>query len=313
MKRLFTSSSTLWLCLVALMMMASQSAWAEYVKLTALDGTGGTGGEGYASLVDGKTSTKMGHSFDPTNPERANAYIVVKAAKAVVPDFYFLVTGGDTGSYPTRNWKKWNIYGGNFESDADAKRDVENFTGWTLIDERDGDPLPQANTASANFQFNNADGVTAYQYFWIEILESVQGSDIWLQMAEWGLGTYGDFEKYLDDLANATTGTDEPVVYTIIDGDRRDGSGEALEKLFDGDISTKWGMGLTAKNFGETTNGAFFIIKTSRAMAPTYYKLVTGTDMQAGTTVTGTAGRFMPWHRPMFRAMASLPAHPTSG
>ncbi|MBR6032657.1 MAG: hypothetical protein IKP36_11985 [Bacteroidaceae bacterium] len=278
MKRLFTSSSTLWLCLVALMMMASQSAWAEYVKLTALDGTGGTGGEGYASLVDGKTSTKMGHSFDPTNPERANAYIVVKAAKAVVPDFYFLVTGGDTGSYPTRNWKKWNIYGGNFESDADAKRDVENFTGWTLIDERDGDPLPQANTASANFQFNNADGVTAYQYFWIEILESVQGSDIWLQMAEWGLGTYGDFEKYLDDLANATTGTDEPVVYTIIDGDRRDGSGEALEKLFDGDISTKWGMGLTAKNFGETTNGAFFIIKTSRAMAPTYYKLVTGTD-----------------------------------
>ena len=282
MKRNFTSSSTLWSCFIALaMMMASQSAWAEYVKLTALSGTGGTGGEGYASLVDAKEGTKMGHSFDPSNPERAEAWIVVKAAKAVVPEFYFLVTGGDTGQYPTRNWKKWNIYGGNFESDADAVRgDINDPAagGWTLIDERDGDPLPQANTASANFQFNEADGTTAYQYFWIEILESVQGSDIWLQMGEWGLGTYGDFQKYLEDLANVETGTDEPVVYTIISGDRNDGSGEGLDKLFDGDISTKWGNGFNPKNFGATSGGAYFIVKTSRAIAPTYYKLVTGND-----------------------------------
>ena len=281
MKKVFTSS-TLWSCFIALaMMMASQSAWAEYVKLTALSGTGGTGGEGYASLVDAKVGTKMGHSFDPGNPDRAEAWIVVKAEKAVVPDFYFLVTGGDTGTYPTRNWKKWNIYGGNFASDADAVRgdvDAPEDGGWTLIDERDGDPLPQENTKEINFQFNEADGVTAYQYFWIEILESVAGSDIWLQMAEWGLGTYGDFEKYLEDLANQQTGTDEPIIYTIISGDRNDGSGEGLDKLFDGDISTKWGNGLTAKNFGETTNGAYFIVKTSRAIAPTYYKLVTGND-----------------------------------
>ena len=39
MKKVFTSSS-LWSCLIALvMMMASQSAWAEYVKLTALSKT----------------------------------------------------------------------------------------------------------------------------------------------------------------------------------------------------------------------------------------------------------------------------------
>ena len=276
MKKFITSSSTLWSCLIALvMMMVSQSAMAEYVKLTALSGTGGTGGEGYASLVDANIGTKMGHSFDPNNAERADAYIVVKAAKAVVPNFYFLVTGGDTGSYPTRNWKKWNIYGGNFASDADAVRKGD---GWTLIDERDGDPLPQANSQSIDFQFNQADGETAYQYFWIEILVSVQGSDIWLQMGEWGLGTYGDFEAYLEELSNVETGTDEPVQYTIISGDRIDGSGEALDKLFDGRIDTKWGMSLTAKNFGETTNGAYFIVKTSRALAPTYYKLVTGPD-----------------------------------
>ena len=286
MKKVFTSSA-LWSGIIALvMMMSSQSAMAEYVKLTALSGTGGTGGEGYPSLVDAKVGTKMGHSFDPSNPERAEAWIVVKAEKAVVPEWYFLVTGGDTGSYPTRNWKKWNIYGGNFESDADAVRgDVNDPStgGWTLIDERDGETLPQANTASANFQFNEADGETAYQYFWIEILESVQGSDIWLQMGEWGLGTYGDFEKYLDDLANIGTGTDEPVQYTIISGDRNDGSGEGLAMLFDGDISTKWGNGLTAKNYGETTNGAHFIVKTSRKMLPIYYKLVTGNDNASWT------------------------------
>ena len=90
MKRFFTSSSTLWTCLIALvMMMGSQSAMAEYVKLTALSGTGGTGGEGYAKLVDTKVDTKMGHSYDPGNSKPA--WIVVKAEKAVVPEHYFLV------------------------------------------------------------------------------------------------------------------------------------------------------------------------------------------------------------------------------
>ncbi len=263
-------SKLLSLFAAALLWLGGQNAQAEYVKLTALSGTGGTGGEGYPSLVDAKETTKMGHSYDQTTTEKP-AWIVVKAEKAVVPQNYFLVTGGDTGSFPDRNWKTWNIYGGNFESDGDA---VRNGEGWTLIDKQEGATLPEANTASAEFTFNSADGTTAYQYFWIEILESVNGGDTWLQMSEWGLGTYDDFQKFL----NQETGTDEPIVYNIISGDRNDGSGEGLDKLFDGNIYTKWGNGLTAKNFGETTNGAYFIVKTSRAIAPTYYKLVTGTD-----------------------------------
>ena len=244
MKRFFTSSSTLWSCLVAMaMMVTAQSARAEYVKLTALSGTGGTGGEGYASLVDAKVGTKMGHSFDPASTDEGKKYawIVVKAEKAVVPEHYFLVTGGDTGSFPDRNWKSWRIYGANFESDAEAVRgDVNDpaATGWTLIDKQDATPLPGANTASYVLDFSEAPQ-TAYQYYWIEVLESVKGSDVWLQMSEWGLGTYAEFTKYLDDLANQTTGTDQPVIYNIISGDRMDGSGESLEKLFDGKIDTK--------------------------------------------------------------------------
>lgn len=280
MKKVFTSSSTFWSCFIALaMMLVSQGAWAEYVKLTALDGTGGTGGEGYPCLVDANQNSKMGTQFDPANG--GTAYIVVKAEKAVVPDWYFLVTGNDTGGSPGRNWKKWNIYGGNFASDAEAVRDVENYAGWTLIDARDdAELLPAANFGTKDFQFNQADGKTAYQYYWIEILESVEGANVYLQMSEWGLGSYGDFQAYLEALANKETGKDEPIVYNIIAGDRNDGSGEGLDKLFDGNIGTKWGNGFSSKPYGSTESGrgAYFIVKTSRAIAPTYYKLVTGTD-----------------------------------
>lgn len=279
----------------AMMLMTSQSVMAQYVKLTAVDGmlsygqSDASGSECYPKLVDTSISTKWGGWFDPALTDddawpinQANSankmYIIVKAEQAVVPDFYFLVTGNDTGNGDnpgSRNWASWNIYGGNFESDEQAVREGE---GWTLIDERENEPLPAANFGIANLQFNNVDGQTAYQYYWIEISKSVAGSDVYLQMSEWGLGTYAGLEKYLEDLANQETGTDEPIRYNIISGDRIDGSGESLEKLFDGDINTKWGMGLTAKKYGETTNGAHAIFKTSRSIAPTYYKVVTGTD-----------------------------------
>lgn len=289
MKRLFTSSSSLLSCVIALVMMSfSQSVWAEYVKLTALSGSKDLkNGEGCAKLVDTKVGTKWGQSFDPANvddPGRAYAWVVVKAEKAVVPDWYFLVTGNDTGNNPGRNWSSWNIYGGNFATDEEAVRgDIENPAagGWTLIDQREAEPLPQANSTPWDTHFNNADGKTAYQYFWIEVLESVQGTDVYLQMDEWGLGTYGDLQKYLEDLANQVTGTDEPIQYTIIDGDRNNGDSEGLSVLFDNDINTKWGNGFSPKSYGQTSGGAFFIVKTSREIAPEYYKLVTGTDNES--------------------------------
>ena len=286
MKRLFTSSSSLWSCVIAMVMMAfSQSVHAEYVKLTALSGSKDlNNGEGCSKLVDTKVGTKWGQSFDPANvddPGRTYAWVVVKAEKAVVPDWYFLVTGNDTGGSPGRNWSSWNIYGGNFATDEEAVRgDIENPAagGWTLIDQREAEALPQANSEPWDTHFNNSDGKTAYQYFWIEVLESVQGTDVYLQMDEWGLGTYGDLEKYLEDLANRVSGTDEPIAYTIIEGSRNDTSGEGLAMLFDNNINTKWGNGFTQKDYGSTTNGAYFIVKTSREIAPSYYKLVTGTD-----------------------------------
>lgn len=293
MKKLFTSS-TLWSCFVALaMIMVAQSARAEYVKLTALSGWNAWSGngEGYTSLVDTKKDTKWGTWFSPQqeNEDYADeriAYIIVKAEKAIVPEWYFLVTGNDTGSNPDRNWSSWKIYGGNFESDDQAVRDVENYAGWTLLDNKEEEPLPAQNFGIANLQFDYT-GTEAFQYFWIEIIDAVaytgEDGDIYLQMSEWGLGSYGDFEQYLQDLANKGTSTDEPVNYFFIEVDSNTAGfgGEGGSNLFDGNSATKWCSSFTDREKGETTNGSYIIFKASRAMAPSYYSLTTANDTQS--------------------------------
>ncbi len=263
MKR-FTLSHKVWSFVAsAAMLLSAQSVAAQYINLTALSGTGGTGGEGYAKLVDKEIPSKMGHSFDPANPDRADAYIILKAETPVIPVNYFLNTGNDTGNNPGRNWKTWTIYAANFEEDAEATVDAE---GWIEVDRRVAEPLPAKNNAYADFQFNKADGTTAYQYFYIRIEESVQGTDIWLQMSEFGLCTSKEF---IESLENHTEDS-ELLQYRIVTGTRHDGGDEGLAKLFDNDYGTKWGNGISDK--------PYFIIKTSRPIAPTFCKLVTGTD-----------------------------------
>ena len=295
MKKLFTSG-TLWSCFVAMaMLMASQSARAEYFKLTAVDGMlsygqSGLGNETYDKLVDADINTKWGGWFDnslsdedswPVNTGNSanKMWIIVKAEKAVVPEFYFLVTGNDTGSNPGRNWASWKIYGGNFESDDLAVREGE---GWTLIDNKEDEPLPAQNFAPVNLDFS-AVPTTPYQYYWLEILESVEGADVYLQMSEWGLGTYGDFEAYKKAEADKGTGTDEPVNYFFlqVDSNTAGFGGEGGGNLFDGKSDTKWCTGFTDREKGETTNGSYIIFKASRAMAPSYYTLTTANDTQS--------------------------------
>ena len=299
MKKLITSSSTLWSCLVAMvMMLASQSVKAEYVPVTVLDGKlsygqSSLGAETYDKLVDQNIQTKWGGWFNPELSDEdswpvntgnsANVmYIIVKADKAVVPEWYFLVTGNDTGSNTDRNWKSWKIYGGNFENDSDAVRDVENFTGWTLLDDKEDEPLPAQNFGVANLQFDYAGG-ESFQYFWIEVTDAVgydDAHDIYLQMSEWGLGSYGDFEAYLKWLEDQGTATDEPLNYFFKAGAPEGFSNEGLANLFDGSTGTKWCCSFTNRERGETTNGGYVIFKASRAVAPTYYTLSTANDTQ---------------------------------
>ncbi|MBQ9525543.1 MAG: leucine-rich repeat domain-containing protein, partial [Bacteroidaceae bacterium] len=277
-------------------MVASMSVYAQdgvgYVPLTALDGMLSYGQydqshqEAYDKLVDANEQTRWGGWFNPAlsdenswpqnSEESANKmYIIVKTkdGEAVVPTSYFLVTGYDTGSYPGRNWASWKIYGGNFDSDEFAVREGE---GWTLIDEREDEPLPAENYGTKDLNFNRADGTTAYKYYWIEIAKTVANSDIYIQMSEWGLGSYETFEQYLD----RPTSVDEPVNYKFLSGSSGY-AGEGAENLLDGNTATKWMYQFTNREKGQTSNGAYIVFRASRAMTPSYYTLSTANDTES--------------------------------
>lgn len=289
MKKLFTSSSALWSFLFALaMMFVSQSAMAEYVKLTALSGSRNLNdNEGCAKLVDtydgknGRSDTKWGQV---TNfGEGGEAWVIVKADKVFSPTDYFLVTANDTNSNQGRQWTGWNIYGANFESDAAASKDAE---AWVLIDQRENAEVSMQKFGLTQFKLDTDpenlvngslvayDG-TPYQYYMIEVT-AMNTDGQYLQMGEFGFGTYADFENWLEIQAADPT---KPLTYKIIDGTRNNGDNEGLPKLFDGTSSTKWGNSFANKTSeDDTSNGAYFVIKASRPICPTYYCLTTAND-----------------------------------
>ena len=221
---------------------------AQNVTLTALSGTDGYANESFDALVDGKPETKwcVG-SFE-------EAYIVFKASEAIVPTNYYLITGGDTGKFPDRNWKNWSIYAANFSSDADATRESSE---WVLIDKKEkaNDWLPAANTSPADFTFSE-NPTTAYTHFKIEVEEIAAIEVSAMQMGEFAFGTSAD-SRIISYTPLAT-----------IEGHELT-AGEGASRLIDAVITTKWGSG---------TIPTWLIFKTSVGLKPTYYRLVTGGD-----------------------------------
>ena len=221
---------------------------AQNVTLTALSGTPGYANEDFDALVDGKPETKwcVG-SFE-------EAYIVFKASEAIVPTNYYLITGGDTGKFPDRNWKNWSIYAANFSSDADATRESSE---WVLIDKKEkaNDWLPAANTSPADFTFSE-NPTTAYTHFKIEVEEIAAIEVSAMQMGEFAFGTSAD-SRIISYTPLAT-----------IEGHELT-AGEGASRLIDAVITTKWGSG---------TIPTWLIFKTSVGLKPTYYRLVTGND-----------------------------------
>ena len=300
MKKLLTSSSALWSCLFALaMMFVSQSAMAEYVKLTALNGTGGTGGEGYPKLVDtydgnnGRSGTKWGQGTNFS--QGGEAWIIVKADKAFAPTDYFLVTANDTNGAQGRQWTGWNIFGANFDSDGAAKKDAE---AWVLIDQRVDADLTMKNFGVTQFKLDTDpenlvngsevayDG-TPYQYFMIQVT-SMKTDGQYLQMGEFGFGTYADFQTWLEIQEADPT---KPVSYRSLAGyptgfnaNSSGVGGEGYANLLDGNKTNKWCCWIMNRERGQLMSkdneemGAYIIFKASRPLAPTYYSLITGND-----------------------------------
>ena len=155
----------------------------EPIKYTVLSNSGGFNNEGAANLFDSDCTTKWCSDF--TNKQEGETtngvYVVFKTSRSILPTHYTLTTANDTQGNPGRNWKQWQLYGMNADSDDDVARESEN---WVPLDKKynvDQDQLPAANYTSSDF-FLSEENVTAYKYFKIELDEIVSGST--MQMAD---------------------------------------------------------------------------------------------------------------------------------
>ena len=231
--------------IIALLVIGTQGAKAD-VLLTPLEGNAGAAAsEGYASLIDGRISSK----WCMTNFN--GAYIIFKASEPTVPSTYYLVTGGDTELHPDRNWKTWKIYGANFSGDAEAARDADS---WVLLDQKQDigqDQIPPMNTWTVSFVMSE-ENTTPYTYFKIEVEEVFNiPADNKMQMAEFSF----------DDPT--------PITYTALTGVAGFNDAESYPSLVDGSSNTKW-----CSNLGDW----FIVFKANKPFIPTYYCLSTGND-----------------------------------
>lgn len=229
-----------------------QSAWAVFY--TPLRGTAGfQNSESYASLVDGQKGTKW--CTDNTKADyRDGWYIIFKASEPMSPSAYQLTTGGDTESYPGRNWKDWTISGANFDSEDDAVFDSDK---WTVIDKKEGvgpDQLPAANVKTVTFEMSEV-CPEEYEYFMIHVSSVVDGTT--MQMIEFNFGKT------------------EAIEFTALDGTAGFSDGEGFAKLVDGNSNNKWCSNNTHDKYD---NGWWITFKASRAFAPYYYMLATSND-----------------------------------
>lgn len=137
-------------------------ASSSYILVSTVGETWGDGAA--ANLLDGNKNTKWGGNFTSGN-------IVWRLKEALMPLYYQLTAGGDTGSNTGRNWKSWAIYGANFASIFDATADA---TGWVeLYSTEDGGMTTQSG-ATQDFDFTT-EITESYQYFMVVLKSNASG------------------------------------------------------------------------------------------------------------------------------------------
>ena len=172
----------------------------EKVTYSALGGTKSGWGDAYAypSLIDGNTGTKW-CSADTHEGYDNGWWIVFKSSAPISPILYQLTTADDSNSHSERNWKAWQIYAANFDSDEEATKDAE---GWILIDSKEAigtSLIPAASFATVTFDFSQ-EVTEEYSYFKIEIPEIMGGGT--MQMSEFSFFTNYDFMELCDTKYN---------------------------------------------------------------------------------------------------------------
>ncbi len=161
-------------------------AYAAGAKFVCLDGFTTWGDGQPENLMDGNLDNKWGTDLPS---DGTGAFAIYRAGTPVKPFYYTVLTGGDTGNYPGRNWKTWQIYAFN-GSILDASR---NSDKWVLIDSHENvgqDLLPGRSKYEAPFGMTPG-AEEEYIFFKIEVAEPFDGNLI--QMNELTFGTEEDF------------------------------------------------------------------------------------------------------------------------
>lgn len=221
---------------------------------TALSGSNWNADEGPAKLFDGMTNTKWGtHDDEP--------YVVFKTSLPIKATSYKLVIAGDTHDFTGRNWKKWEIYAGNFSSEADATRDA---AGWVLIDSKE-ETLSTAQFEEVPLTLSNADANNFYNYYKIEVKELAGG---WNQYCQMDGFSFTDATYPLDK-----------VDFTYKSGhSNTDNVNEGINKLFDDAFATKYCGNATYTDDNGEEHLAYAIVEASQAVHVWGYELSTAND-----------------------------------
>ena len=154
-------------------------------------------------MIDGdRDNTKWGMGND-----EVDRFIIFKAGQPIKPTYYGLVTGGDTSSYPDRNWRNWKIWGANFaepltELDPTAddyeekSKALRESANWVLIDEKENVGTDVLKTTSKFESYINLSvGCSEpYEYFMIQVFQ--KGG---MQMNEFNFYNMGDLVNYRAD------------------------------------------------------------------------------------------------------------------
>ena len=214
----------------------------EFVpNYVAVSGMGGEGSEGYKSICDGNTSSKVCTNEGAPTPY---FYFIFRRNEAVAIDKYRFCTGND---FKGRDPMDWELYGMNTDG-TPGRTDA----AWELIDRKTGQSLPDERSTWAEFNVETPTG-KAYNTFMLKITKVRDGGDM-TQFREFGLNS-------------------EATGYTVLDGVGGTGD-EGYAKGFDGDTSTK-----VCTNSRVVDSYAYwFIFKTASELAVSGYKFATGND-----------------------------------
>ena len=171
----------------------------------AIDGVGGTGSEGYPSICDGNTASKV-------CTDRAVGYYqyyIFRRSEAVAVSSYKFCTGNDADN---RDPEDWELYGMN--TNDNPNRDD---AAWVLIDEKTGQSLPsERKTWSDAFTITPASA--AYNTFMLKIKKVRDGGDT-MQFQEFSLN---------DD-------KDKSIHYTILKGTGKETAAQGRPRKEEGD------------------------------------------------------------------------------